>query len=297
VHWTKGHTKLAALLTLQVTGLTQPVRTLLGKKVGDTHRPEYCHATLKQLKEYLDLAGPWELGSVLELGPGSSAATGLHLRGMGADQVAMVDAFDLAEKNVRELVDHALWIETHRTREQGLLPFSYVGWMDGVSHEQALTQARCSYGSKGLESLRLYGEISMDTIVSNAVLEHVRPELFDPLVKELFRLSRPGARSVHVIDFRDHLYMGAEHWTIPVSIWESSPNRRRAAYVNRFSPEHILGLFKAAGFEVLVDKRDLWPEIPLPRESLAPPFKNWSEMELRTRGQILVLERPRTIKA
>jgi len=78
----------------------------------------------------------------------------------------------------------------------------------------------------------------IDFCFSNAVLEHVDKSDFSRMVKELFRVLKPGGASSHRVDLKDYLGGGLNHLRFSENRWEGK-------------------LFKSSGFYTMrTDSRD-----------------------------------------
>jgi SAM-dependent methyltransferase len=104
---------------------------------------------------------------------------------------------------------------------------------------------------------------SIDLVYSNSVLEHVPPEVIRGLMKESFRVLKPGGLALHNVGCNDHYaffdksisfvnYLQYEErsWRL----WNNS-----LQYQNRLRAPEFEELAAAAGFEVIYKRTSVRP--------------------------------------
>jgi len=179
--------------------------------------------------------------TVLELGPGDTLATALFFIAHGAKRVVCCDRFKLvvnSEKNTaiaRQVL--SMLPEQQRLRLETVLNF------DSCGHAR-WNPAHIQYLHSKNDEIALE-DISIDIIVSNAVLEHVQnpAELF----AAMNRVLKPGGIMVHAADLKSHeLYhkTDLDFLAIPELLWKwmtfyrGAPNRLRKSNYERLLNRH-----------------------------------------------------------
>jgi SAM-dependent methyltransferase len=201
----------------------------------------------------------------------------------GAERTYLVDAGPFAETDLR------LYRQAAQQLSPGPgSPFSLERW---TSLEAMLVDCRAHYLTQGLASLQSLPDASVDLVWSQAVLEHVRRSEFEPSIRQLRRVLRPGGVMSHQIDLRDHLGGRLNNLRFSPAAWEGRLLAESGFYTNRLRFSEILAIFKAAGLETEVADRDFWPALPTPRAKLDPTFRRFSDDDLRTSG-FRVIARP-----
>lgn len=158
-------------------------------------------------------------GTVAEIGPGGSAATGLFLIARGAEHVDMLDRFVFSHDQAHLQRTYAKIIDADPHLRNLFHDYAINKRISFVSGEEAAAEK--FFASR---------PIAYDTICSCAVLEHVS----DPLeVIEAASWSlKPGGTQVHYVDFRDHgMFTAGGHHAltflrIPQAIYYYMSNRR-----------------------------------------------------------------------
>lgn len=142
---------------------------------------------------------------------------------------------------------------------------------------------------------------SIDLVVSKSVLEHVRPRDVEPLVANTFRVLRPGGGAVHIIDLRDHMFIGGEE--IVTGDWLDALRYSEPLYramfsnkqvaINRLREPDWLALFQRQHFEIVHWEAT---RFPLPagfdRDRLRPEFRRLSSETLSIGYLTATIRRP-----
>ena len=208
--------------------------------------------------EYVDLvlrhraASPLERDfTVLELGPGESAASALVMAAAGARRTYLSDVGRFAAE------DPAAYAATAAAlRERGLEP------VDPAAHatlDDLLAACRAEYLTGGLADLRRIPTGSVDLIWSHAVFEHVRLTELPALLAELRRVSSHRSISSHAIDLKDHLSGGLHNLRFARRVWESMA--WAGFYTNRLRRQEFLEAFRRAGFRVEREATTSWTDV------------------------------------
>ena len=224
---------------------------------------------------------------VLELGPGVNFAPQLVMASMGA-QVAVADRFLV--KWSEEY--HPALYRAFKERWGGSLPaIDRVLDAGGHVHDAIGTYEQPAEAMTGIPGG------SIDLVISNAVLEHVYS--MADVAKELARVTRPGGRSMHQIDFRDHrdFTRPLEFLTMPDDEFAREFEARHGECGNRLRASEVQAIFERNGF-ALIDfeindraKEDYFADV-LPRLRGSPSrYRDWPEQDLRVIGGRMLFER------
>ncbi len=228
-----------------------------------------------------DLEGKLQGKTILELGPGDSVATAIVAACYGARTI-LVDAGPFAKDDLegyRKLVG--------LLEKNGLSPPDIEA---AVTLGDVLTACNAQYLTKGLESFASIEADTVDFIFSQAVLEHVRKsELFDTM-RECFRVLSPDGIASHRIDLKDHLGGSANNLRIPSKYWETDWMSSSGFYTNRIRFKEMFTIFKKAGFNIDVLRKDEWKEVPIARNSLAKEFRGIDNDDLLVSGFDVLLK-------
>ena len=148
------------------------------------------------------------------------------------------------------------------------------------------------YLNRGLVSFSALSDCSVDLAFSNAVLEHVDLDQFEPMLAELYRvLGRHGACS-HTVDLKDHLGGALNNLRFSRVLWESRLFADSGFYTNRIRYGQMLDMFERAGFVVDVLQTRNFPALPTPRTKMSTHFRDRTEQDLLVETFDVVL-RPR----
>lgn len=96
---------------------------------------------------------------------------------------------------------------------------------------------------------------SVDLVFSQAVLEHLRLEQLNSIIKETYRILKPGGCASHRINLKDHLGGGLDNLRFSKRTWESNFIATSGVYTNRLRASEITGIFREVGFEI-IEKRE-----------------------------------------
>ncbi|MCB4820198.1 class I SAM-dependent methyltransferase [Roseicella aerolata] len=192
--------------------------------------------------------------TVLELGPGGMVVRAPVLAGLGARRIWFVDPVDCAPKAPGPYLSAAALAWT-----QGVPAPDLAGCAD---RNTVLTRCGATLLFGGASALAAIPDGSIDLVVSEAVLEHVRREELVPLLQQLRRVTAPDGVGLHFIDFQDHLGGGLQHLRFSDAFWASPLVGRAGVYVNRLGLSAMVRRFRRAGFAVTVREAVVWEKRP-----------------------------------
>jgi len=235
------------------------------------------------LGNYRGLCGE-RLDTVVEIGPGDTVATALIAAAHGAKRSWLIDIGHFAVASAEHYRNVAA-----RLHALGLTPPEVTG---GYAAERVLAASGGHYLTGGLAAFTELPAGSIDSIFSHAVLEHIRRAEFDTLMRESFRVLRPGGVASHWVDLQDHLSGGLQSLRFAPALWEHPLFAGSGFYTNRLRHREICDKARAAGFVVSVPSQVRWPSLPLSRDRLHPAFREFPDRELDIRAFTLVLQKP-----
>jgi hypothetical protein len=288
--------------------------------VTDSVSSRYCYTTwLKHLISAYDSGLDTDPKTIVEIGPGSSLGVGITAMLLGAQKYYALDVFPHAKEQMNlqvfdEVVDLInaradAWHEkawekipfpTHILSEERLKRFMTPDRIASV--REALVRAFSPSASTQESALEIRyicpwagcGTLppeSADMIVSTVVLQVV-DDL--PGIYECFRIwLKPGGFMSHSVDFSSY-GMTREwngHWACSRLVWRLMRGNR--PYLHNRAPHSAhIRLLKENGFIVVRDVKRT-DHSGLPRESLAPEFRNISDEDLVTFAACILSVKPR----
>lgn len=200
-------------------------------------------------------------GKVLcELGPGQSLLHALLAYVGGVRESYFIDIDDLAGINQAVTLPSVAGMEYLPEVEKNEKWDTY------------LSKINAHYLTTGLEAYYEVPDGEVDYCFSEAVFEHIRRDILEETMKQINRMCKKGAVCCHVIDYRDHLGGGINHFRFPESKWESELYRQMPNYVNRVSHGDMIEMFERNGFKILAEKKEYWKKLPLDTKKMAKPY-------------------------
>ena len=138
---------------------------------------------------------------------------------------------------------------------------------------------------------------SIDLVVSNATLEHIPKDSIKDILKESYRILKPGGILSHAIDYKDHwAYVDPnlsyyDFLKYSDKIWKNK--NPTLNFQNRLRHKDYVDLFYSAGFQIKFIKPDYPSEtdkIALRNLKLDDYFRtNYTFVELSILGSLFVL--------
>lgn len=289
--------------------------------VGESASGRYCYSVwLRHIVRAHSAGLRTELGSVAELGPGSSIGVGLAALLSGAHSYYAADVVEYActQSNIdvlEELVhlfsarapipdeeefphlfprlsnyafpDHVL---PNERLQASLKPERVAAIRNAVRGQNAdSSDVRIVYAAPWTDP-SIIDPDSLDVMVSQAVLEHV--DDLEQTYRVMYNWLRPGGFMSHQIDLRCH---GTTrdwngHWTVSDLLWKISRGRR-LYHINRLPCSAHLAAISKAGFESVNDSRRE-ESSRIGRRSLAARFRGLPDDDLTTSGLLVQAAKP-----
>jgi SAM-dependent methyltransferase len=216
--------------------------------------------------------------TLCEVGVGDNLEHAFHAYADGAEKTYLMEIFK-CDKSWSKVDSKGLLSEEQIKDEQCknlILPDEQEIWDD------YLKRINCVFMTEGLKSYKELPDSSIDVMFSEAVFEHIRFEVFDEVMNEMYRICKPGAMCSHVIDLRDHLGGGINQLRFSEEKWETDIHKRMECYVNRLRCSEIVERMQRAGFTVERVEAKKWDALPVARKKLAEPYRNMDDHELCT---------------
>jgi len=219
--------------------------------------------------------------TLLELGPGDTIGTVLIASSFEMKTI-LIDAGNYAIKDVS-----VYQLLANELRSKG---FNVPHIDTAQSFNEILRICNAEYFTNGFKSLCSLEDDSIDMIVSQAVLEHIRKDDFPPTMQECQRVMNSKGVSVHSIDLKDHLGKALNNLRFHNDFWESKFISSSGFYTNRIRYSEMLEIFEYAGFSINVISQNAWDELPTPRKYMAKPFDLLTDNELCVSEFIVLLK-------
>ena len=225
---------------------------------GSMNKPEYAFKIFKKHYDRSNFSKKSQGFVFLELGPGDSLFSAYIANLYGCSKSYLVDTgkfADNSDKNNERIIEF-LKIRNPKFSSKN------------TNYE---------YLTKGLDSLKGIQTASIDFIMSQAVLEHIRKNEFKEHFNELRRILKPDGMMSHEVDLRDHLGGSLNNLRFKDDFWEKDWVARSGFYTNRIRYNEMLKIFSDAGFEIKIINTNLWEKIPIEKKYLFKRFKNMQD--------------------
>ena len=219
--------------------------------------------------------------SFLEVGAGDSIGSGVVASAFGMKPYIIdVDAFATKDiefyKNIIRELDN---------------PILDISENDFISYEQMIKKLDITYLTNGTSSFEKINNNSINIIISQACLEHVRKKEFKFFMDENYRVCKKGALSIHSIDFKDHLDYSLNNLRFSEGFWESEFISSSGFYTNRLRYCDMKEVFLKSGFEIIKEDLSLWNELPLRKTKFNQDFIDYDESDLLVKEAVVVLRK------
>ena len=210
---------------------------------------------------------------IMEIGPGDSLFSMVYSRKFTKGKIYFLDVDDFASKDLN------LYFRLQKKLEKENY-FSLEKSEKFKSFNQILNFYNAKYIINGLEGLKEIKDNSIDYMFSHSVMEHVRKYELDNLIKEMFRVLKPGGVISHNINYKDHLGESLNNLRFSEKIWESNFFANSGFYTNRIPAVEMHQYFKKIGFNLVVEEFGRWDQLPINRNNLSKEFKKFTDDEL-----------------
>jgi len=240
-------------------------------ELGGMEKPQY---SFDIIAEHMKTAGLQDLQgkTVLEMGPGDSLFTALIANAYGAKKIYLVDVKDFATKEIKLYKSMTEFLKSKGLSTPDISKCTNI--------EDVMLLCNAEYLTEGLNSYKAIPNNSIDSMFSNAVLEHIRKQDFLLTFREIKRILRKDAISSHYVDLKDHLDGGLNNLRFSEKIWESDFMIKSGFYTNRIRYTKMLELFKEAGFSYNIVKTKKYEKIPIAKNKLVDEFRSLPDDEL-----------------
>jgi SAM-dependent methyltransferase len=227
-------------------------------------------------------------GRVAEIGPGDSIALGLELLANGCEQVDLADRFYSSREDALQVAINKAMIEKHPQLRARLTDDTYT--------EDSFVGLTRYYGKSASSEFFFDSHRGYDTILSNAVLEHVHDVARS--LRGMAMALHTGGYLIHQVDLRDHeMFTGSGRH--PLSFltlsdpmygpfrWGGGPNRVPLSEYRRTLDE--LGMYYEIFPTILVGNDEIYPsgtrfhDIPADKRSAAAKCVREALPKLRPR--------------
>jgi SAM-dependent methyltransferase len=211
----------------------------------------------------------------LELGPGDGLLSAFLAPSFGSSGLTLVDVGDFASKEW-DLYKSKMYNFSLTNPFLSLVNFSNI-----KNTEEALKFVKSYYYTEGLVTLKKLQSSSFDIIYSQAVLEHIRQNQFEIMMKECHRLLKLDGVMSHDVDFKDHLGGGLNNMRFSTTLWEKDWFAQNSGfYTNRIRLSEMVLICKRVGFSVRIENKKYWSSLPIKRSKLTPEYRNLSDDDL-----------------
>jgi len=191
---------------------------------------------------------------VLELGPGRLVTRAPAYAALGCGPVWFLDVEDDAPR------DPAAYRRAAEMARAAGLPAPALDGLPDRDAVLAACDARLLIG--GSAALDAIPAASVELVISDVALEHVRRDALPGLLAALRRVSGPESLGIHSVDFHDHIGGALNTLRFPPWLWESRLVGRSGLYVNRLGLSQLRTIFAGAGFATRLTDLRRWPAPP-----------------------------------
>ncbi|KXB07350.1 hypothetical protein AKJ54_00370 [candidate division MSBL1 archaeon SCGC-AAA382K21] len=212
--------------------------------------------------------------TVVELGPGSSLSIAVNCLLDGAEKVFMVDKYPRFSKDVIQKQYQ------YFKRKKG---FDKV--KGEVSH---LGSGKLRLVKNGVENMKDVRSQSVDIIISNSVLEHVRK--VETTFGEMYRILNKEGIMYHKVDMRDHYNFKKplEFLKYSEDLWENLLTKEGYSYTNRLRKDDYVNLLKKYSFNYEIIDQEKIPKKRIKDTRLSKKFQRKRPKDLRAMQCVII---------
>ena len=219
--------------------------------------------------------------SLIEVGAGDSIGSGVVASSFGMKSY-IIDVDSFATKDIEFYKKIIRKLQNSN---------SNISEGDIVSYEQMKKKLDITYLTEGTSSFEKINDNTIDIIISQACLEHVRKKEFKFFMDENYRVCKQGALSIHSIDFKDHLDYSLNNLRFSESFWESEFISSSGFYTNRLRYCDMKEIFIMSGFEIIEEKLSKWNDLPLNKAKFNQDFIHYDKSDLLVKEAVVVLKK------
>jgi hypothetical protein len=249
-------------------------------------RIDYVHDVVQSWLRFLPADVSVKDRAVLELGPGSSLATGALLLAHGAKSYTAVDAFRLAADDTAEFRRDAI-AQFNSELQDAHVEMAHTA-LEGESSNF------CYHVDAGFDIPALCNGQKFDLILSCAAFEHF--DAIETTINGLTKVAQSGCISLHIVDLQTHTNAIRQRdpnniyrfsaWFYSLLTFPGQPNRKR--------PTDYVRAFKQNGWadiEVIAAKSIPEDQLKKLTSGLADPF-NAPEMDMHMLDAVIISRYP-----
>ncbi len=242
---------------------------------------EYYYKIFTSHISVLGEAGfPFKSGTIAEIGPGDTLGVGLCAILYGFNKYIGFDVIPHSNSDNNAIVLNEL---------RKLFPIENKNFelLEKEIIKNASNKLKYVVPWNSEENIE---ESTIDLIISNAVMEHVVN--LEDAYKIMFKWLKPGGCCSHVIDYRAHEFsdLWCEHFYINKYFWKFLMHGRMYP-INRMPHSFHIKLLKAAGFEIILEKKNRGTKAEL--EKISKHIKSqFSEDDLTIQTAHIIARKP-----
>ncbi len=193
---------------------------------------------------------------------------------------------DLTLRMVQALATHLPAIAQAVSRPSAEIEAVHAALAQARNAGDLLRLARIEYNAPADAAQTGLADGSVDIVFSNSVFEHIGEKALARIMRETYRILKPGGLAIHSVNCGDHYaYFDREitflnYLSYTEKEWAFWNNGM--LYQNRLRPQRFLDLAREAGLQIVLDKQKPKPELMalLPKMKVAAEFAHMPPEQL-----------------